>query len=79
MFKKRKPSEYLRRHLAGGGCDLDDLVHWHAGDPKYEDVIEEVLAISRRFSTDEYLIGVSNPASDAELEALAERLEKRGR
>ena len=79
MFGKRKPSEYLRRHLAGGGYDLDDLVSWHDKDPKYEEVIQEVLGISNRFSTSEHPIGISNPESSAELEALAEKLEAEGR
>jgi hypothetical protein len=79
MFKKRKPSEYLRGHLGGSGYDLDDLAHAHQGDPAYEDAIEEVLAISRRFSTADYPIGISNPASDDDLRTLAERLESEGR
>ena len=79
MFKKRKPSEYLRGHLSGGGYDLDDLVHAHEGDPAYEDVIEEVLAISKRFSSANYPIGIGNAASDGDLRTLAERLESEGR
>ena len=79
MFSKRKPSEYIRRHLAGGGYDLDDLVSWHDGDPAYEDVIVEVLAISRRHSTADFPIGIGNPASSDDLAALAARLEAAGR
>jgi hypothetical protein len=79
MFKRRKPSEYLRGHLAGDGYDLDDLVHAHQSDPAYEDVIEEVLTISKRFSTADYPIGIGNPASDDDLRVLAERLESEGR
>ena len=79
MFRKRKPSDYLRGHLAGGGYDLDDLVHVHDGDPAYDDVIEEVLAIAKRFSSAEYPIGIADPASDDDLRALAERLESEGR
>ena len=79
MLGKRKPSEYLRRHLAGGGYDLDDLVSWHDRDPDYEDVIKEVLGISNRFATAQYPIGIGNPESSLELQALAEKLEAEGR
>ena len=78
-MRKRRPSEYLRRHLAGGAHDLDDLVSWHAKDADYVDVIEEVFGISDGLSTSEYPIGIGNPDSSAELEALASRLEAKGR
>jgi hypothetical protein len=78
MFSKPKPSEYLRRSLAGRGFALDDLVSRHAGDPKYEDVIQEVLALSDKYKTAEFPIGISNPAVESELETLASKLEAEG-
>jgi len=79
MFSKPKPSEYLRRSLAGGGFALDDLVSRHAGDPKYEDVIQQILALSDKHAAPEYPVGISNPAVKPELEALASKLEAEGR
>ena len=79
MFSKPKLSEYLRRSLAGGGFGLDDLVSRHAGDPKYEDVIQQVLALSDKYASPEYPIGISNPAVEPELKQLASKLEDEGR
>ena len=79
MFKKPKPSEYLRRSIAGHGFALDDVVSRHAGDPKYEDVIQEVLQISDKFRRPDYPIGIGNPASKQDIELLAEKLEAEGR
>ena len=78
---KRMPSEYIRLHVSrkGNGFALDDLVSWHDRDPEWQDVIRDVLAISDQFSTSEFPIGISNPASDGALERLAERLEAEGR
>jgi hypothetical protein len=79
VFRGRKPSEFIRRHLdgTGSGYDLDDLVTLGRSD--LEDVAQEVVAISMRHRTLEYPIGISNPASEPELRALAERLEAEGR
>jgi hypothetical protein len=79
MFKKLKASEFIRRHLngTGSGFDLDDLVSLGRAD--LEDVAQEVVAISSRYRTPEYPVGISNPDADAELRAVAERLEVEGR
>jgi len=79
MFKKRKPSEFIRRHLdgSGSGFELDDLVS--LGRPELEDVAQEVIAISFRHRTPEYPVGIANPSAEPELRAMAERLEAEGR
>jgi len=79
MFKKRKPSEFIRRHLdgSGSGFELDDLVS--LGRPELEDVAQEVIAIASRHRTPEYPVGIANPNAEPELLALAERLEAEGR
>ena len=79
MFKKRKPSEFIRHHLDGTGSrfDLDDLVS--LGRPELDDVAQEVVAISFRFQTPEYPVGIANPEAHSDLLALAERLEAEGR
>ena len=76
MFRRRKPSEYIRRHLAGGAYDLDDLVS--LGRPELKKAADEVIRISQQFRTVEFPIGIANPASRAALQALAERLEAEG-
>ena len=79
MFNKRKPSEYIRRHLdgTGSGFDLDDLVT--IGRPDLEGVAQEVIAISSRYRTAEYPVGIANPEAEDDLRALADRLEAEGR
>jgi hypothetical protein len=77
MFKKRKPSEYIRRHLEGHGFALDDLTT--LGRPELEDAAQEVGAISMKYRTPEYPIGIANPDAEPELRVLAERLEAEGR
>jgi hypothetical protein len=77
MFRKRKPSEYIRRHFEGHGFALDDLVS--LGRPELEDAAQEVIAISFKYRTPEYPIGIANPDAQPELRALAERLEAEGR
>jgi len=48
MSGKLKPSEYLGRSLPGQRSALDGPVSRHAGDPKYEDVFRQVLALSEQ-------------------------------
>ena len=77
MFSARKPSEYIRRHLAGGAFDLDDLVS--LGRPELKQAADDVVQISQQFATVEYPVGIANPAARNALQALAERLEAEGR
>ena len=79
FWRKPKPSEYLRRSLAGRGFALDDLVSRHARDPAYQDAIDAVLEISDKYSSAEYPIGIGNPASEGDIQRLAEKLEAEGR
>ena len=77
MFRKRKPSWYLRRALGGHGSALDDLVHM--GRPELTNVADAVLEISKKYSNPEYPIGISDPASEFDILALAQKLEAEGR
>ena len=77
MFRKRKPSWYLRRSLGGHGFALDDLVS--IGGPELEEAAKAVLEISRKHATAEYPIGLSNPASEFDILALAQQLEAEGK
>ncbi len=80
LFRGMKPSDALLRYVegTGGGYELDDLVHASNSEETEREAIEPLLEISRRYSTREYLIGISNPASFPEIRALAECLQSKG-
>jgi len=73
-------SEALMHHVdgTGTGYEIDDLMHWSPTPEQEEKAIAALLDISERYGTAEYPIGISNPASFAELRALAERLREQG-
>jgi hypothetical protein len=73
----QRPSEYLRKHLDGGGngFELDDLISRHAGEAAYEDVIDEVYALMVRHHDQ----ALTAPSARAELLRLADRLANEGR
>lgn len=74
-----KPSELIRRHIdgSGSGFELDDLMSRWTG-AVYDQTVEKLVSIHRRFRTEKYPIGTSNPASFDELCGLAAELEARG-
>jgi hypothetical protein len=67
----------LRRSLGGHGFALDDLVH--LGRSELSDVSDAVLEISKKYSSPEHPIGISDPASEFDILALAQKLEAEGR
>jgi len=73
-------SEALLCHIEGRGtgCELDDLLHWSPSEEQEEKAIAPLLEISERYASNDYPIGISNPASFGELRALAESLRAQG-
>ncbi len=83
LFGRDNPmaaSEAFLHHVdgTGNGWELDDLLHWSPTPEQEEKAIGPLLDISRRYSSNEYPIGISNPASFAEIRALADRLRAEG-
>ena len=79
---RRKPSEYLRRHLdgTGDGYELDDLASLHAGELGWEDVIKRLVEINKRHSqAGEAPLGIYKNEARGDLRTLAEELEGQGR
>ena len=73
-------SEALLRHIEGRGTgyEIDDLMSWSPSDEQQEKAIGPLLEISERYTTGEYPIGISNPASFADIRELAEDLRAQG-
>lgn len=73
-------SEALLHHVEGTGTgfEVDDLISRSPTSEQVEEAIAPLLDINERYRSDEYAIGVSNPASFAEIRALAERLRSQG-
>ena len=73
-------SEALIHHVEGTGTgfEVDDLMTWSPTPEQEEKAIRPLLDIHERYRSDEYAIGTSNPASFAEIRALAERLRSEG-
>ena len=83
MFGRSNPmlaSEALVHHVegTGTGCEVDDLMTWSPTPEQDEKVIRPLLDIHARYRSEEYPIGISNPASFAEVKALANRLRADG-
>ena len=80
MSEGTKPSEFIRRHPAGGAHDLDDLVTWFDRYSAYQDVLERIHAINDEFTLPgEPPLGVYKPEAREALARLAEQLESKGR
>lgn len=75
----KKPSQLIRAHIdgTGNGYELDDLVSRWKGQI-HDEIGDRLVAIHRRFRTENYPIGTSNPESFDQLEQLAKELEERG-
>lgn len=73
-------SEALLCHVEGRGTgyEIDDLLHWSPTEEQETKAIAPLLEIGERYATDEYPIGISNPASFGEIRALAEGLRAQG-
>ncbi|WP_205478615.1 hypothetical protein [Sphingomonas arenae] len=73
-------SEALLRHVEGQGTgyEIDDLMSWSPCEQQEEKAIAPLLKISERYVTNEYPIGISNPASFEDIRALAESLRAQG-
>ena len=73
-------SEALLRHVEGRGTgnEIDDLMSWSPSQEQEEKAIAPLLEISERYATNEYPIGISNPASFDDIRALAEGLREQG-
>jgi hypothetical protein len=73
-------SEALIRHVEGGGTgfEIDDLMSWSPTAEQEEKAIAPLLELSQRYASNEYPVGISNPASFAEVRALAESLRAQG-
>ena len=74
-----KPSSLIRSHIEGrgSGYELDDLMSGCSGGV-YDEITDRVVAIHRKYRTEAYRIGTSNPESFPALEELALELEQRG-
>ena len=80
MSEGTKPSEFIRRHLARGAYDLDDLVTWFDRYPAYQEVLERIHAINEEFTLPgEPPLAVYQPEAREALVRLAEQLESKGR
>lgn len=73
-------SEALLHYVdgTGTGWEIDDLMTWSPTPEQEEKAIGPLLDIHEQYRSDEYPIGISNPASFAEIRALAERLRAEG-
>ena len=73
-------SDALMRHVEGigTGYEIDDLVSWSPTPEQEEKAIAPLLDIHARYRSDQYPIGISNPASFPEIRALAESLRSQG-
>jgi hypothetical protein len=73
-------SEARLRHVdgTGTGWEIDDLMSWSPTLEQEEKAIGPLLDIHERYRSHEHPIGTSNPASFAEIRALAERLRSEG-
>ena len=73
-------SEALIHHIEGTGTgfEVDDLMSWSPTPEQDEKAIAPLLRIHEQYRSIEYPIGISNPASFAEIRALAERLRSEG-
>jgi hypothetical protein len=83
LFARTNPipaSEALMHHVegTGSGFEVDDLMSWSPTSEQEEKAIRPLLRISEQYRSDEYPIGISNPASFTEIRALAERLRADG-
>jgi len=82
MTDSTKPSEYIRRHLSGTGTgfELDDMLSRHDRAPEWQDVLRRVHEINRHhILSGEPPLGVYKDEARADLERLAEELERQGR
>ena len=72
--------EALMHHVEGTGTgyEADDLMTWSPTLEQEEKAIAPLLDIHERYSSDEYPIDISNPATFAEIRALADRLRWQG-
>lgn len=79
MFKK-KASQILLDYVdgKGRGDEVDDLVHRRMDGIEEIEIAGPLLEISKIFSTDRYLIGISNPESFSAIKELASRLREKG-
>lgn len=77
LFAPPLPSAYLFRHLARteSGFALDDLIGGHEGDPRYQDVIDEVLGLIASHGDQ----ALGSPRAQMDLRRLAMRLASQGR
>lgn len=73
-------SQALMHHVegTGSGFEIDDLMSWSPTAEQEEKTLRPLLRISEQYRSDEYPIGLSNPASFPEIRALAERLRAEG-
>jgi hypothetical protein len=62
----------------GTGFEIDDLMSWSPSAEQEEKAIAPLMEISERYASNEYPIGISNPASFDEIRALAEGLRAQG-
>lgn len=77
---RMRVSETLLHHIdgTGTGFEVDDLMSWSPTAEQEETAIAPLLNIHHRHRSDEYPIGTQNPASLAEIRALAEHLRAKG-
>ena len=81
LLANRMPaSEALMRHVEGrgSGYEIDDLMSWSPSEEQEEKAIGPLLEISERYASSDFPIGISNPASFGEIQALAEGLRAQG-
>ena len=75
MEKVENLSAYLRDMLEGGnGYSLDCFLQ--ARNPNLLPWQEKVLSISRKYSTEEFPVGISNPSARSELWSLVSALDR---
>lgn len=77
MFNK-KPSKILIGYIEGKGTgtEIDELVHGKFDIDRENYLIKPILAISKKYSNQEYPIGISNPDCFPEIRKLAENLRR---
>jgi len=73
-------SEALLHHVEGTGTgfEIDDLMTWSPTPDQEAKAVQPLLVIHEKYRSDEYPIGLNNPASFAEIRGLAERLRVEG-